>query len=209
MLDLLAKGGILVWPIIICSLVGWFIFFQKLLVFRFATFKKSGEGGMFRLLAEGRIAEAGQVADRKRDLKTRKVTAAERLLIEVLAADIRDRETLDVVLSHALAREMKYLSGNLNTLATLANISPLLGLLGTVVGMIKAFIVVEQMGGRVNAAVLAGGIWEAMLTTAFGLVVAIPLLIIHNYLLGRVHDLQGDLEEVAVRVIRSWPTESG
>jgi len=209
MLELLAKGGVLVWPIIICSLAGWFIFFQKMLVLRFAAGKKTGESSMLRLLAESRFDEAGKIANMKRALKTRKVTAAERLLIEVLSADIRSRETLEVVLSHGVEREVKYLSRNLATLATMGNISPLLGLLGTVVGMIKAFIVVESMGGRVNAAILAGGIWEAMLTTAFGLIVAIPLMIIHNYLLGRVHDLQGDLEEVAVEVIKTWPLGSG
>jgi biopolymer transport protein ExbB len=209
MLELLAKGGILVWPIIFCSLAGWFIFFQKLLVYRFASGRDAGEGSMLHLVAEGRITEAGRVADLKRSLRTRKVTAAERLLIEVLDAEIRDRQTLELVLSHGVEREIKYLSGNLGTLATLANISPLLGLLGTVIGMIKAFIVVEQLGGRVNAAILAGGIWEAMLTTAFGLIVAIPLMIIHNYLLDRVHNLQGDLEEVAVEVITAWPLASG
>ena len=75
--------------------------------------------------------------------------------------------------------------------------------------MIKAFMVVEEMGGRVNAALLAGGIWEAMLTTAFGLIVAIPLMIFHNYLLGRLHILQSGLEDVAIEVIKSWPKKEG
>jgi biopolymer transport protein ExbB len=88
----------------------------------------------------------------------------------------------------------------------LANISPLLGLFGTVFGMIKAFIVVETMGGRVNAAVLAGGIWEAMLTTAFGLTVAILLLIFHSVLVGHLNRLQTQLESVAITYLKAWST---
>lgn len=164
---------------------------------------------MYRLFAEGRILEAREVAATKQTLRTRKISAAERLLVEVLTSDISDNETLEVVLSHGIEREVGYLSRNLGTLAVLGNISPLLGLLGTVVGMIKAFMVVEQMGGRVNASLLAGGIWEAMLTTAFGLIVAIPLMIFHNYLLGKLHGIQSDLEEVAIGIIKIWPRKEG
>ena len=200
--ELFEKGGVLVWPILLCSLIGWFIFFQRLFLFRVAG--KSEDNGIFTMLSKGRLAEARKLADEKKLHHRWNNSAVDRLLIELLDSEIRDRETLEVVLVHGVEREVKYLSGNLGTLATLGNISPLLGLLGTVVGMIKAFIVVEEMGGRVNAAVLAGGIWEAMLTTALGLIVAIPLLIFHNYLLGRLHGLQAGLEEAAIGVIKSW-----
>jgi biopolymer transport protein ExbB len=70
----------------------------------------------------------------------------------------------------------------LPTLAVIGNLAPLLGLLGAVTGMIKAFMVIQETGGKVNAAVLAGGIWEAMLTTAFGLIVAVPTIAAHSYL---------------------------
>jgi biopolymer transport protein ExbB len=70
--------------------------------------------------------------------------------------------------------------------------------------MIKAFSVVQNMGGSVNAAVLAGGIWEAMLTTAFGLSVAIPLVFFHNHLDGKLHHIQEGLEEVVVNFMKAW-----
>ena len=70
----------------------------------------------------------------------------------------QDRETPETVLEHAIDEEVSFLSRYLQALATIANIPPLLGLLGTVIGMIKAFMVIQQMGGKVNAAVLAGGI---------------------------------------------------
>lgn len=206
MMDILAKGGLLIWPIALCSLAGWFIFFQKLLVFRSAALNQ--ESNTCRLIAAGALDEAEKAAVRQKNLQGR-LPSADRLLLELLDADSRDRDTLEMVLGHGVEREVKHLATNLGTLATLGNISPLLGLLGTVVGMIKAFIVVEEMGGRVNAAVLAGGIWEAMLTTAFGLIVAIPLLLFHSYLLGRLHDLQIGLEEVAIGIIKIWPTKKG
>ena len=70
------------------------------------------------------------------------------------------------------------------TLSILGNTAPLLGLLGTIIGMIKAFMVIEQAGGRVDAQALAGGIWEAMLTTGVGLAVAIPVLLLLHVLEG-------------------------
>jgi biopolymer transport protein ExbB len=80
------------------------------------------------------------------------------------------------------AEELKRMESGLATLGILGNTAPLLGLLGTIVGMIKAFMVIEQAGGKVDAAALAGGIWEAMITTGVGLTVAIPLLILLHFL---------------------------
>jgi biopolymer transport protein ExbB len=88
-------------------------------------------------------------------------------------------------------------------LATIGSIAPLLGLLGTVLGMIKAFMVIQQMGGKVNAAVLAGGIWEAMLTTALGLTVALPTMVAHSYLAARVDKYEAQLQDGTVSFIKA------
>jgi biopolymer transport protein ExbB len=88
-------------------------------------------------------------------------------------------------------------------LATLGNIAPLLGLLGTVIGMIKAFMVIQEMGGKVNASVLAGGIWEAMLTTAVGLAVALPAMLAHGYLSAQVDRYEARLQQGAVTFLKS------
>jgi biopolymer transport protein ExbB len=84
--------------------------------------------------------------------------------------------------SRIRAEELKRMESGLATLSILGNTAPLLGLLGTIIGMIKAFMVIEQAGGKVDAAALAGGIWEAMITTGVGLSVAIPLLILLHFL---------------------------
>lgn len=206
MLTLFAKGGFLMGPILFCSLTGWFIYFQRLLVFRAARGKNAGgHHRLLRLLAEGKVSEARVLAAQGQNQKSQGLPAPERLLLTVLDHEIRDRETLEAVLSNGVEREMARLASSLNTLALMGNIAPMLGLLGTVTGMIRAFAAIEERGGRVNAAVLAGGIWEAMLTTAFGLIVAIPLILFHNHLLGRLRTLRTDLEEVAVAVLRAWP----
>ncbi|MEJ2505497.1 MAG: MotA/TolQ/ExbB proton channel family protein, partial [Ignavibacteriaceae bacterium] len=84
---------------------------------------------------------------------------------------------------------------------TIAGIAPLLGFLGTVTGMISAFMRIEDLAGTANPSDLAGGIWEALITTAFGLIVGIPALAFYNYLGSAVKRLVGDMETVANDVV--------
>ncbi len=98
--------------------------------------------------------------------------------------------------------KLEQLESGLGTLATLAAINPLMGFLGTVTGMIRAFMQIQNLGGNVNANVLAGGIWEALITTAAGLVVGIIALVIHNYLAVIVRRATVDLEHIAEIAIR-------
>ena len=81
----------------------------------------------------------------------------------------------------------------------ISNIAPLLGLLGTVIGMINAFSKLEEAGSRVDPAILAGGIWEALLTTAFGLIVAIPALAAFYWLDGRVDKAREDMRHLIIQ----------
>ena len=90
------------------------------------------------------------------------------------------------VANRVIADELKRMDWGLRTLGVLGNTAPLLGLFGTITGMIKAFMVIEQAGGKVDAQALAGGIWEAMITTGVGLAVAIPILILLHILEGKV-----------------------
>ena len=200
--DLVDKGGLLVWPILLCSLIGMSIFIERLLFFRkIEKFSSSNDlQGIFQLLRAGRHEHALLEAQKQ----TNPFDAGNRIVLEALSVENPDRETLEMVLVHGVDREVTTLSRHLNTLGVLASSAPLLGLLGTVMGMIKAFIVVQSMGGSVNASVLAGGIWEAMLTTAMGLLVAIPLLFFHNLLESKIRLLQSSLEEVAISYIKAW-----
>jgi biopolymer transport protein ExbB len=89
---------------------------------------------------------------------------------------------LDSVASRVGSEELQRMERGFRTLSILGHTAPLLGLLGTVIGMIKAFMVIEIAGGQVDSQALAGGIWEAMLTTGVGLTVAVPVLLLLHML---------------------------
>ncbi|OEU61922.1 MAG: biopolymer transporter ExbB, partial [Desulfobacterales bacterium S5133MH16] len=130
-------------------------------------------------------------------------TPMSRILAQAMEVKDQDRETLETVIVHSTDGEVRELSRYLQALATIGSIAPLLGLLGTVLGMIKAFMVIQEMGGKVNAAVLAGGIWEAMLTTALGLAVALPTMVAHSYLVSRVDRYEAQLQDGTVTFIKA------
>jgi biopolymer transport protein ExbB len=125
------------------------------------------------------------------------------VLAQAIGVRNQDRDVLESVIAHATDTEVRKLSSYTQALATIGNIAPLLGLLGTVIGMIKAFMVIQQMGGKVNAAVLAGGIWEAMLTTALGLAVALPTMVAHSYLIARIEKYEAKLQEGSVAFLKA------
>ncbi len=196
MFDLFIKGGAVMIPILLCSVIGLAIFVERLI--RFSMLKNHGADlaiNTVQLLKEG---------DEKhlQDMLIKSNSAMGRVLLHAVDVIEQDRETLETVISNSTDEEVRNLSRYVQTLATLGNIAPLLGLLGTVFGMIKAFMVIQEMGGKVNAAVLAGGIWEAMLTTAFGLMVALPIMVAHSYLFSRIEKYEAVLQSGAVAFIK-------
>lgn len=113
----------------------------------------------------------------------------------------RTRDEIKEAIEDAANHQIPELEKYLVILATIAVISPLLGLLGTVTGMIKAFMVIEMKEGLVHPGELAGGIWEALVTTVGGLVVAIPAYLSYNYFVSRVNNLILEMEKSATRLI--------
>jgi biopolymer transport protein ExbB len=197
MIDFLAKGGVLVVPILLCSVLALAIFLER--VIRFWRLKLGGDGLVTHIAQHLRSGEDHQAYE----LAKNSNTPMGRVLTHAMEVKDQDRETLETVIAHATDKEVRELSRYLQGLATIGNVAPLLGLLGTVLGMIKAFMVIQQMGGKVNAAVLAGGIWEAMLTTALGLSVALPTLVAHSYLIARVDKYEAQVQDGAVVFIKS------
>ena len=197
MFDLLAKGGVLVIPILLCSVFALAIFLERLI--RFARLRKRGEG-LARKVA-GLIQEGDDAAAYEAAVESNSPMGY--VLAQALEVKHKERETLETVIVHATEEQVRDLSSYLQALATIGNITPLLGLLGTVIGMIKAFMVIQEMGGKVNAAVLAGGIWEAMLTTALGLSVALPIILAHSYLVSRVNKYEARLQDGAVTFMKA------
>jgi len=195
MIAFLSKGGVLVVPILLCSVLALAIFVERLI--RFSTMRSRGAGlaeKVVGLIHEGREKDAREVAIQSN-------SPMGRVLSEAMDVRDQDREIMETVLASATETEVRNLSAYTQALATIGNIAPLLGLLGTVFGMIKAFMVIQQMGGKVNAAVLAGGIWEAMLTTALGLCVALPTMVAHSYLMARIDAYEAKLQEGSVKFL--------
>ena len=196
MIELLAKGGVLVIPILLCSVLACAIFFERLI--RFARMRSRGSG-----LAE-KIAVEFVSGNEQGAMKTAEESDSPigRVLARAMEVQGDDREMLETVIVNAIDEEVRDLSSHVQALATIGNIAPLLGLLGTVIGMIKAFMVIQEMGGKVNAAVLAGGIWEAMLTTAVGLAVALPTMVAHSYLVAKIDQYEARLQNGSVTFMK-------
>ncbi len=197
MLDILLKGGILVIPILFCSVLVLAIFFER--VIRYAINKNRGrdiEERVTELLKKDNVRQALEVSKESN-------SPMGRVLYKAIDAKHLENHVLESVIVNATESEVRDLSSYIQALATIGNIAPLLGLLGTIIGMIKAFMVIQQMGGKVNAAVLAGGIWEAMLTTALGLAVALPTMAAHSYLVAKVDKYEARLQNGSILFLKS------
>ncbi|MGA1869702.1 MAG: MotA/TolQ/ExbB proton channel family protein [bacterium] len=199
-ISFLAKGGILVIPIIACSMLALAVIMERLYRFHQAKLKDPGFINKMNTLIENeKIEEALRLSENTKNPIARVLNFG--LAKHTEHQGPKDKESLEKALSHIGSKEVRELERYLPTLATVANIAPLLGLFGTVTGMIKAFMVIQELGGKVNAAVLAGGIWEALLTTALGLAVALPTLVAYNYFVGRVNDFAGQMQDCSVELV--------
>ena len=197
MLELREIGGVLVIPILLCYVFALAIFLERLI--QFARLRRRGTGLARKVAA---MIKAGDDAGAY-ETAVKSKSPMGTILAQALEVKDKERETLETVIVHATDEQVRALSSYLQALATIGNITPLLGLLGTVIGMIKAFMVIQEMGGKVNAAVLAGGIWEAMLTTALGLSVALPVILAHSYLVSLVNKYEARLQNGAVTFMKA------
>ena len=111
---------------------------------------------------------------------------------------------VEAEVSRVGSAQIRSLESWLRGLSSIAHLSPLLGLLGTVTGMIVAFMNLEQAGSRVDPSILSGGIWEALLTTAFGLTVAIPAMAAFYYLEGEVDHVRAAMKDASIQVLRHF-----
>jgi biopolymer transport protein ExbB len=193
-LELVKAGGWLMLPILICSVLALAIIIQ-----RFYTLRRSRVIPDGALQAVYRQYKAGNLTSEYINSLREKSP-----LEQVLAAALINRNQPRAVMKEAIEEEGRQIVHGLEyflgALATIAAISPLLGLLGTVVGMIDVFAAIVTAGVG-NPGVLAGGISKALITTAAGLSVAIPVLIFHEILSSRVDQLILDMEDKAVQMV--------
>ena len=194
MLDIFMRGGPLMYPILFCSIIGWAIFMERF----FAYFQIRRDMVKLRSRVADLVTENS--SDDALELCTQGKSPLARILQVVLKNRGASRSHLKSLAEEVGEREAVSLQRYLGLLATIANVSPLLGLLGTVLGMINAFNVIAAEGVG-TPATLGGGISEALITTAAGLSVAVPMLLVHRYLSARADRLTLELEEATMKIV--------
>src|SRR5215470_6359741 len=188
---LLAKGGVMLWLILLISAVAVAVFVERVLHFHRAQINSMEFlNGVRNVLKRENVVEAVSICDATPGPVARLVKVA------ILNRD-KGREGVREALEEAGLVEVPPLEDKLNLLATVAQIAPLMGLLGTVLGFIRIFSQLQASGTFANMQMLSGGIWEGLICTAAGLAVAIPCYAAYNYLVSRVNAIVLDMEKAA------------
>ncbi|PKM05362.1 MAG: biopolymer transporter ExbB [Gammaproteobacteria bacterium HGW-Gammaproteobacteria-6] len=194
MWELISAGGWLMLPIVLSSVIAVAIIIERLWALRSSRVApQSLLGQVWRWIRDGQM-DAGKLKSLRSNSPLGEVMAAG------LANAKHGREIMKECIQEAAGKVIHELERYLNTLGTIAAITPLLGLLGTVIGMIDVFsaIMIEGTG---NTGVLAGGISKALITTAAGLTVAIPALFFHRFFVRRVDELVIAMEQEATKLV--------
>jgi len=192
--EMVQAGGWLMFPIILCSIIS-----AAICIERFWTLR-TNQIAPRNLLSQVWNWIKNNEMDARRVRELRNGSPLGQILAAGINSHRRGRELMKENIQEVAGHVVHDLERYLNTLGTVAAISPLLGLLGTVIGMIKVFSVI-RLEGTGNAAILAGGISEALITTAAGLTVAIPSLFFYRYFQRKVDELVINMEQEALKLV--------
>src|SRR4030042_2089504 len=195
LLQVFISGGYVMFPLLLCSLLSMTIILERLINFR----EK-------RIIKPAELEKLSNLIDNKFHEKAHELCIANpNPLTNIVRVIIENKDLPSEAVRQAVADTAKLslpdIEKYLTALSTVASISPLLGLLGTVTGMMKVFHVITTIGLGEPAA-LSGGIAEALITTVFGLAIAIPSLVMHNYFQHKAEVLIGKVEGVALSFMR-------
>lgn len=191
-------GGPIMWPVLLCSVFALAIILEKFWHLR--QIKIDTQKFLSSILDKMKrheIKDALEVCDRTRSPISNILKAG------ILKYD-RPRDKIKEAIEDASLYEIPKLEKNLSTLATISHISPLLGLLGTVTGMVRCFQTIQAKATTIHPVSpgdLAGGIWEALLTTVAGLIVAIPTFVVYNYLVSRINNFILEMEKASTELV--------
>ena len=195
-LGLIAKGGPVMFILLGFSIFAFAIIFIKLIQFFSAALSRTNK-------IEKILSKLNGTNSKKFLVEIQKIKNPMARILEVVIltkSDRRfDKESREAEISRIISIEIRNLENYLGGLEVVASISPLLGLFGTVLGMIKAFLNLEKAGSQVDPALLAGGIWEALLTTAFGLAIAIPALAAYHLFENKISNTRDKINDTVVR----------
>ena len=184
MLDIIQKGGPVMIPIILCSIVALAVVMERFYhLHRVKIDTQKFLDTIVDSIRRNKIKDALQICERTPG------PIPQVLRVGILKHD-RPREEIREAIEDAAQHEIPRLEQNLGILGTISHIAPLLGLLGTVTGLVRCFQIIQEKSSAmnpINPGDLAGGIWEALLTTVAGLMIAIPAIVVYNYFV-LIHD---------------------
>ena len=194
-LDLAIHGGWAMIPLLLLSLVAIYIFVERYLAIKKAD--TTSDGFIDRIKS---LVLAGDINGARR-LCTQTNTPVSRMIDKGISKLGFPLNNIEASIENQGKIEISRLEKNLAGLATIAGAAPMLGFLGTVTGMIQAFMAIAQAEGQVGPKELSGGIYEAMVTTAAGLIIGLPAYIGYNYLVGKTDKVVHDMEFTSVEFI--------
>lgn len=185
------------WPIAICSLVGLALVIERAFYFYSVSTDVFGlKSKVFELLKQNRLKEAIVLCEQNTSVVSKMMKAG-------ISKFGSSRHEIKEALESAGSFEIALLEKNLPALLTITHLVPLLGLLGTVTGLAVSFYSIQARSAAMNPVTpgdIAGGMWQALLTTIFGLLVAIPILLAYNYCVGRVGSFVLEMERTATEL---------
>jgi biopolymer transport protein ExbB len=192
---LLVYGGSMMWLLLVISAIAIAVFIERLLHYHRAQINSAVFlNGVRNVLKRENVVEALSICDATPGPVPRLVKTA------ILNQD-RGREGVREALEEAGLLEVPRLEEKLSVLATIAQIAPLIGLFGTVLGFIHIFSKIDSEGLNAHYQILATGVWQALICTAFGLAVAIPTYTGYNYLVSRVNSIVLDMEKASTEIL--------
>lgn len=190
MAEMVSAGGLVMGPLIVVSVAMWLLIVERVLFFRRLYYKNMSTAVALQHIRDARLPDSTQYCG-----------VVSLLVREVVAGTSGDPEMDRHLLDAAVAKISRRLTNYLSVIGVLAAVAPLLGLLGTVTGMIATFDVLAIFGTG-NAKAMAGGISEALITTQTGLIVAIPGLYMKGFLDRRAHNLQQRMARIGLYLRR-------
>ncbi|MCC9167410.1 MotA/TolQ/ExbB proton channel family protein [Pontibacter harenae] len=195
LIDLALAGGWAMIPLALLSLAAVYIFFERYLTLKKAA--KNPDGFNDRIKS---LVLAGDINGAKM-LCAQTNTPVSRMLEKGISRIGNPLKNIETSIENTGKIEISRLEKNLSALATIAGAAPMLGFLGTVTGMIGAFIAIAQAEGSVSPKLLSSGIYEAMVTTATGLIIGLPVYVGYNYLVSKIDNIVHNMEYSSIEFI--------
>ena len=203
MLKYLFDGGIFMWVILLASISGLAVIIEKMYTFlsKEKKLSENEKNQLYKALRTGSREEILKLCKDKTDSVSKSVTKiVSNMDINFDELDNSHRQVIEGIISESILEQTTELEKGMSLLGTVVNAAPQLGLLGTVTGMIAAFSALTR-NGTSTAKIVAGGISEALYTTAFGLIVAIPALVFYNYFNRRIDVIVAEMERAALQFL--------